>query len=202
MKVSTISMIRTLIVAALIMAAIAGIVEFHNEPMFADFLVPSVGILIFAIPLIWIDWFWRHGVSFLHIGIASIVGFDALALWSGGNLRDTCFVAVFFFAIWVALIRKTTCPLNADQQRANLKANRTEDIRILHVLSNTVGFVGCFTSSAVLWCDPRSRKWAILLLFPMPWFAWRVIWHLFIRLRSSNRGNDSIKEAVSEGPHP
>jgi hypothetical protein len=202
MRAPNFARIRISVVAALIAAVTIGLIEFDGRPKFHDFPVLSVGMLVFVIPLLWIDWFWRHDISIIHIGIASVVGSDALGCWSGGNRRDACFLAVLFLAMWAALIRRAIRPLDEDRQQENLEFLKAEDIRCFHVLSNTVGLLACFTGSALLWRDPKSTGWAILLLLPMVWFGWRVMWHLFIRPRSLNRRNGSAEERVSEETHP
>jgi hypothetical protein len=206
MTASTFKRIRIPIAAALVAVAIAGLIEHHDQSRLALFLFLATGALMFLIPLMWIKSYWEHGVSILEVAFGSLLGCGMLLGWIEGDcsnilraaewLAKAAIGCAMIILLYLApLVRKMIRPLDETQRRANLETLKPEDIRFLHVLGNALGLVVSFVGSALLWRDPKSTRWAILLLLPMSWFAWRVIWYLFVKSCSRSRGTNPVGTA-------
>jgi hypothetical protein len=183
MKFSNADEIRISILMALIIGETVGLLHFYGQPTFSQFIILSLAGITLTIPLLWLEWIQRRGVSYFGIFFAIWCYAAMTAWWNEGGQFERMFdrVLIVGLPIWimVKVLRKLLRPLDLDQQEAFLITNRAEDKRIGRIARNTVGLIACLLLSLGMVSGRASALWTIPLSLPVIWFTWRIIFHLF-----------------------
>jgi fumarate reductase subunit C len=203
MKVSNTDEIRISILMALAISEIVGLLHFYRQPMFAQFVIHSLAGILLIIPLLWIEYIQRRGISYFSVLFSIGVCTGMTASWNEGSSIEHLFVRPLIVGLPILvttkLLRKLLRPIDIDQQETFLNTIRDEDVRAARVAGNTVGLLACIFLTAFMGPGRASLLWAIPLVIPAAWFAWRLILHLFIKRESRNEANVFIERTTEQG---
>ena len=199
MKLSNADELRISILLALAIGEVVGFLHFYGKPNFTEFVIVSLAGILLTIPVLWIESIQRRGVSVFSV-LASIWFCAAMtAFWKEANLFERLLIAGLPLLTATGFLRKLLRPVDIDQQEAFLKIVRTEDKRLGRIARNTVGLFTCIILMAFVGPHGAPELWVIPLAIPITWFAWRIIFHLFIGQQSGVDANDPIEALTEQG---
>jgi hypothetical protein len=199
MKLSNADEIRISILLALAVGEVVGFLHFYGQPSFTDFIIVSLSGILLTIPMLWIEWIQRSGISIFSV-LASILFCAAFAFgWNKANLFERLAIAVIPLLIIIRAFRKLNRHIDTDQQEAFIKTIRAEDNRLGRITRNTVGLTTCILLTVGIGSGHTSALWAIPLAIPITWFAWRIIVHLFLQQQGKLDTNDPIETLTDQG---
>jgi hypothetical protein len=203
MKLSNTDEIRISILMALAIGEVVGLLHFYGQPTFAQLVIHSLAGILLIIPLLWIEYIQRRGISYFSVLFSIGVCTGMTASWNEGSSLEHLFVRPLIVGLPILvttkLLRKLLRPIDTDQQETFLNTIRDEDVRIARVSRNTIGLLACIFLTAFMGPGRASLLWAIPLVIPAAWFAWRLILHLFLRQNDSADMNDPTGTLINQG---
>jgi hypothetical protein len=199
MQLSNKTEIRISILLALAIAETVGLLHFYGQPTFTLFIASSLMGIILIVPLLWIEWMQRRGISYFHVFIAIGICVLAIRCWNEGGVfyRLAGLGLALLFAI--RILRRMLHHVDVDQQEMYLKAIGAEDKRLGSITGSTAGLVISIFLTLGIGSGHASVLWAVPLAIPISWFTWRLIIHLFFEKQNSVDLNDPTEILTEQG---
>jgi len=203
MKLSNADEIRISILMALAIGEIVGLFHFFGQPTFIAFFIHSLAGILIIIPLLWLEWIQWRGVSYFSVLYAICVCTAMTAGWNEGtpfeHLVARPLIVGLPIMVTIKFLRKLLRPIDTDQQDTFLKNIRPEDNWLGRITRHIVGLFTCILFLAYLLIRHKSILWAVPLVIPSVWFAWRLFIHLFINKWSVEDLTTSSESVAIQG---
>jgi hypothetical protein len=177
---------RVWILLALAVAEAFGLVFLRGQAFYFPFAVFSLWSVLLAVPILWIEVLWRHGISFIEIAFVSGFGLKAIQCFRDSDmLFGYAFAAISIF-LAIRTANKFGEPTTAEEQEASLRALRHLDSRLPAIALYNAGVIACLVMIPLVIHRPGAVFWIIPILLLMLWFAWRLVFTLFIKKRNAD----------------
>ncbi|MGD0095998.1 MAG: hypothetical protein ABSB60_05850 [Terracidiphilus sp.] len=188
MKLPPIARLRIPILLALALGEVLGLLHFYGQHGFAKFVVFSLqGVYVVTLPM-WFGSLRRRGVPGFDILIAVVAGAAAIGgcgiarnVWALGDKADASGSVGVSVFIAGTIVFKLLRPRHASAVREALL------------------FLAYATLVMWLWVRNTSTPWKAVSLLPLLWFAWRVVFHILNRHKSSGDTNSSSEVVTQHG---
>jgi hypothetical protein len=186
MKPAVHAFARVWILLALAMVEALGLVLLRGQAFYFPFAVFSLWAVLLAVPILWIEALWRHGISFIEIAFISGFGLKAIQCFRDSDmLYGYAFAAISIF-LAIRTANKFGEPTTAEEQEASLRALRHLDARLPAIALYNAGVIACLVMIPLVVHRPGAVFWIIPIVLLMLWFAWRLVFTLFIKKRNAD----------------
>ena len=186
MKLAAHAFARVWILLALAVVEAFGLVSLRGQAFYFPFAVFSLWAVLLAVPILWIEALWRHGISFIEIAFISGFGLKAIQCFKQSDM----FYGYAFAAICIFLTIRTANkfgePTTPEEQEASLRALRHLDRRLPAIALYNAGVIVCLVMIPLVSQRPGAVFWIVPLVGLMLWFAWRLVFTLFIKKRNAD----------------
>jgi hypothetical protein len=177
---------RVWILLALAMVEAFGLVLLRGRAFYFPFAVFSLWAVLLAVPILWIEALWRHGISFIEIAFISGFGLKAIQCFKQSDmLYGYAFAAISIF-LAIRTANKFGEPQTPEEQEASLRALRHLDSRLPAIALYNAGVIACLVMIPLVSQRPGAIFWIVPLAGLMLWFAWRLVFTLFIKKRNAD----------------
>jgi len=196
MNMPAIAKVRIPILVALAVSESVGIVHFYGQPRFERLVAISLAGILLIMPLLWIDWLKRRGVTYFPFFMLALAFLSVANAWLDHELALVSIWGFLLLSFVVLILVKIARPANLAQQAANVASIREDGQQTGPVSRNLFGLIVWFGIVATIWSvakTPISLQIAAPLALVGLWFVWRltVNLHRFFKQEAAEDRNGS-----------